>query len=208
MAIITNEEIEKFNEENRKDIFNEHMRDLREEKGKKEKRDLTIKIASEEMGIHYNTLSNYEYDRYPKVEELIKIKKYYNVSIDYLLAETTSKNPKADYGLLQKETSLTDEAIESLKNLTNIKNRATYSKENHMLLLKAINILLENELEYHFFENIASYLWHDFGDDTIDIEEKNTGNTYPFPTSMMQEVTMLRLGDLLQKLKSDIKNNK
>ena len=46
--------------------------------------------VSKELGIHVNTIRSYEsnsLNQIPKIEQLMKIKNYYNVSYEYLLGE-------------------------------------------------------------------------------------------------------------------------
>ena len=42
-------------------------------------------MASTQIGIAISSLTNYEKDRIPHMEQLKKIAKFYNVSYDYLL---------------------------------------------------------------------------------------------------------------------------
>ena len=60
--------------------FGQRLKELRT------KNNETQQQASEVIGIHINTLKNYEKgDRVPNANELIKIKNHYNVSYEYLL---------------------------------------------------------------------------------------------------------------------------
>lgn len=52
------------------------------------------------LNIEQSTLANYENDkRIPKIDILIKIANYYNVSVDYLLGRTENQNISTDYQL-------------------------------------------------------------------------------------------------------------
>ena len=98
-------------------LFAEKMKKLRKEKGEKEARKITIAIASEEMKIHANALSNYEYDRFPQIEQLMRIKEYYNVSTDFLLGYTDIKRPDSDVQAIHEFTALSEPAINFLRHL-------------------------------------------------------------------------------------------
>lgn len=55
------------------------------------------------LNIEQSTLANYENDkRIPKIDILIKIANYYNVSVDYLLGRTENQNISTNY-LLETE---------------------------------------------------------------------------------------------------------
>ena len=59
--------------------LNEKLKLLRKEKN------LSQQVASTQIGIAISSLTNYEKDRIPHMEQLKKIAKFYNVSYDYLL---------------------------------------------------------------------------------------------------------------------------
>ena len=80
-------------------LFTKRMRELRIEKGKQENRELTQVAVSKELGIHVNTIRSYEsntLNQIPKIEQLMKIKNYYNVSYEYLLGETDIKSSNSN----------------------------------------------------------------------------------------------------------------
>lgn len=150
-------------EEKRVQIFTERMKELREEKGKKEKRQLTQAIASKEMGIHVNSLINYEFDRFPKTDQLIKIKNYYKVSYEYLLGESDSKVNNFNYRKISDVTGLSDYAIEVLEfSKLNIKNSP---------IVPTINFLLEQEESQETFEKIREFDTKESLDEDESIEE-------------------------------------
>lgn len=73
-----------------------------------------------EMGI--NTLGCYERGKiFPKIEHLIKIKEYYNVSYDYLLGATDEPNMETDYQAEQNKKAICEIAriINDLKQTNN-----------------------------------------------------------------------------------------
>lgn len=69
------------------EIFAQRLRELREEK------QITQKSLAEILGLSSrSTIANYEQnDREPDYETLIKIAKYFEVSIDYLLGQTDKR---------------------------------------------------------------------------------------------------------------------
>jgi len=61
-------------------MFNDRLRNLRMSKG------ITAKRAANDLGLPYTTYLGYERDeREPTADTLIRIAKYFDVSIDYLL---------------------------------------------------------------------------------------------------------------------------
>lgn len=69
------------------EIFAQRLRELREEK------QITQKSLAEILGLSSrSTIANYEQnDREPDYETLIKIAKYFEVSLDYLLGQTDKR---------------------------------------------------------------------------------------------------------------------
>lgn len=127
------------NEENYKKTvkeFTKKLRDLRKLKGIKEKRELTPGIVSAEIGIHYNSLANYEFDRIPLPEQLIAICKYYGVSSDELLGLEQIEKTNIDLIKISEITGLSLEAVSTLIELKNKYNG---------FLIDTINFLIEQE---------------------------------------------------------------
>ncbi len=94
--------------------FQDRLRKLREEKGFKDNQQLTQRKASIDMGLSENALRNFENNRLPNIESLILIKKYYNVSYEYLLGESEEKNPNPNYHAKENK-----EAITKIKKIIN-----------------------------------------------------------------------------------------
>ena len=69
------------------EIFAQRLKELREEK------QITQKSLADILGLNSRTtIANYEQnDREPDFETLIKIAKYFEVSIDYLLGQTDKR---------------------------------------------------------------------------------------------------------------------
>ncbi len=91
--------------------FSERMKQLREEKN------LTRMAVSKDIGIHFNSINEYERGRVPSLDILKKIKEYYNVSYEYLFSETDVRTNNAEFQAINSELGLSEKSIEILKNL-------------------------------------------------------------------------------------------
>ncbi len=87
------EEKNNQNENSFRLTFQRKLRILREKKEIQDNKRITQRQASIDMGLSENALRNYENKRLPNVFGLMKIKKYYNVSYEYLLGETDDPSP-------------------------------------------------------------------------------------------------------------------
>ncbi|WP_236011558.1 helix-turn-helix domain-containing protein [Alicyclobacillus fructus] len=67
--------------------FSERLVALRKQFG------LTQKQLAGELGLHVRAVQNYEAGRLPDAEVLIKLAKYFQVSIDYLVGLTDDPTP-------------------------------------------------------------------------------------------------------------------
>lgn len=190
--------------------FGERLVKLRKAKEKETGKKITPAIASNDIGIHVNALNNYEYDRFPQVEQLIKIKEYYKVSFDYLLGVSKLLNTDEKYQAVHEFTGLSDEAIENLKEIVTLDREATEENSNISVfrdVLDILNLLLENETKYHFFKNMASFLFFDsrhkelIENDEKIIDEK-TG--IECSISMLSKLAKFEIDETLYKLKKDI----
>lgn len=191
-------------------LFSKRMVELRKTKAKEDGRKITPAIASDEIGIHVNALNNYEYDRFPQVEQLIKIKEYYKVPFDYLLGVSKLLNTDEKYQAVHEFTGLSDEAIENLKEIVTLDKEAMEECSNISVfrdVLDILNLLLENENKYHFFKNMASFLFFDsrhkelIENDEKIIDEK-TG--IECSISMLSKLAKFEIDETLYKLKKDI----
>lgn len=73
--------------------FSQRLSEIRKEYCKQNGKKLTQQEISDEMGLGTNTLSSYETgSKTPRIQQLKKIKNYYNVPYEYLLCETDEKN--------------------------------------------------------------------------------------------------------------------
>lgn len=123
--------------------FGQRLKELRIENNE------TQQKASEKIGIHINTLKNYEKTgRIPNANELIKIKNHYNVSYEYLFGESNIKRNDMNFIEIGKVTGLSENAIKklSIKSKTNEKR------------IKGLNFIIENEDEYQLLLVLELYL--------------------------------------------------
>lgn len=104
-----NKEIKKKAIEFDKLKFGKILVQLREEKEKKIGKKLTQVEASKNIGMGLNTLNTYERGRsLPQIEQLMKIKNYYNVPYEYLLGETDDKNYNTDEQAIKNRKAIND----------------------------------------------------------------------------------------------------
>lgn len=114
------------------------------------------------IGVNRATISFYEHgDRKPDIEIFIKIANALNVSCDYLLGYSNS--PVRKHHKTKEITGLSDTAIAELERLGIAVNTDTKEidclnqicKQDHYTL----NYLLENNLKYHFFNDLGNFLF-------------------------------------------------
>lgn len=115
--------------DDRKELFVKRFKALLDTK----REEKTDKEISEEIGITQQSLINY-CDRIPDLEQLIKIKNYFDVSLEYLVGESNNKQ-YIDYSLGDK-FGLSDETIHNLKE---------YVENGNEDLTYTINLLLGDE---------------------------------------------------------------
>ncbi len=170
----TAEEIQKEKEfkermEREAKSFALRMKELREKKADKENRIITPSTASEEIGIHVNALNNYEYDRFPQIEQLVKIKEYYGVSFDRLLGLSELDSADEKYKAIHEVTGFLDENINFVKNLKSDNPDLSY-------LLNCI--LREDTLLKEFLSHIQNLILKLLNSSCDDIEETREYEIY------------------------------
>lgn len=110
-------------------MFYQRLRDLREDKDKLQKE------IAEEFKTNVTQYRRYESgEREPPFEFIIKIAKYYNVSLDYIAGLTNDKNGFNKSDLPKKE-------VEMLKKFRSL------SKERKVRVLERIDMLTEEQEE-------------------------------------------------------------
>lgn len=93
----------------------EKLIELRNEKG------LTQAQLGRELNIALSSIQNYENIKKPRIPEatlLLKIAKYFDVDMEYLLDDELN-NRKHDNIVIERELGLSDKAIKNLKGISN-----------------------------------------------------------------------------------------
>ncbi len=124
------------------EIFAERITQLRVDNKK------TQQDVADDTGIHVNSIKNYEKGRLPKTRELLILRDYYNVSINYLTGESNVKKIDDDFQMIGKATGLSDKSLEVLK----------YSDRLNGKRKDIINFLIENESKYKFLSTLEMFL--------------------------------------------------
>lgn len=107
--------------------FHERLKSARKNKG------LLQNEAAQKVGIRNNTLSQYESgERQPDFDTLVKLADLYDVTVDYLLKGTNSKEEKMNENLFFFDIEgLTEEEIEDIKrHIEYVKWKAKQERKN------------------------------------------------------------------------------
>lgn len=99
----------------------------------------------------------------PDWETIVKIANFFDVSIDYLLGTSETQTKDVDIQSIVKRTGLSEKSLAYLSSLKYAYNATTLNSPETPLNLStvpidAINLLIENEQEYHVLYKIAMYL--------------------------------------------------
>lgn len=166
------------NQEIVKNLFPERLRNLRTERG------ISQADMAGAINISRVSLSYYENgERTPDIGILSKIAKYFDVSYDYLLGESSCKNRENID--IERVTGLKEKAIEAIK-------------ENFTVIPKkeALNFLLQ---DIEFIEDLCSYLFSSSYEDMKSI----AGD---IPVHNLKEYGMYALACSIEKL-TEIRRN-
>lgn len=132
---------------------------------------LTQANLADNLNIAKTTLAAYEQEKNePNIRILIKLSKYFNVSVDYLLGITDVKTTKPTIAYISDYLGLTERSIEALHMCNNVvkQNPNSYIKQKQ----KVFNMFFEPSCEV--LEHMTSYLYFsathfkDFYDDSSD----------------------------------------
>lgn len=122
--------------------FADRLVELREKAGKKRQE------VADDIGISRASLEYYEKGkRKPDIDVLLLLADYYSVTCDYLLKGIATENVN-----INKETGLSNEAIENLKLLSQEKNTFFASKCNYVFKIDIINFCLSKLFAYESLE--------------------------------------------------------
>ncbi len=161
------------------------------------------------IGVNRATISFYEKGkRKPDIEMFIKIADTLNVSCDYLLGYSDS--PVRKHHETKEITGLSDKAIAELERLgiavnTDIKEIDCLNqicKQDHYTL----NYLLENNLKYHFFNDLGNFLFFkERNKELIELNQPITNDDFGYTMTIKQWETSFKItaDEKLLNIKSD-----
>ena len=175
--------------------FSTRLKELRAQKKESQQE------ASEAIGIHINTLKNYEKGtRLPNANELIKIKNHYNTSYEYLLGESDIKSNDMNLKEINKVTGLSEKAIKILKGPLINKSQK-----------KILSYIIEHESKYQFIKILELFLMTKVEDKFI--YKKLSNYVYDNPperlkfinrSSVMTDILKCDIDRILYKMEDDI----
>ena len=110
---------------------------------------ITQTDCANNIGVSPANYTKWEKGVAPTYKVLIQIADYYNVSLDYLTGRTNYKNP--EYKELCEDTGLTENALKGLQLIRES------SEHNSVDILRALNYLLERELDDEVQAALAEY---------------------------------------------------
>lgn len=126
--------------------FGDRLKLLREETGLS-REDLAISL-----NITYSALSKYETNsRFPDKDTLKKISKYFNVSLDYLMGLTETRNPYENEHLettseaTTRIKTLDDDLIDLMIKYGIVKDRNNVNEKHYQLIKSAIEIFKDEQ---------------------------------------------------------------
>lgn len=184
-----------------KKVLSERIEDLRKGDGKKKYTLTTLSNDIEKktgVSISHTQLGKYEnadlMER-PNINYLLAIANFYNVSIDYLLGKTNSKNRNYTDQMTSNKFGLSDLAMKKLSLLKNNLNNENEFK------LHLINSIIENDTFItNLSENLITFynandnkknledkLKKDYGISTLDISKYNLTKIFEQFTEQMYE---------------------
>lgn len=174
-------------------IFSSRLLELRLKKGE------TRLNASKTIGIHNNTLRNYEEgERLPNILEFKKICDHYNVSYQYLLGESDVKCSDLNFIEINKLTGLSEKSINVLSNKVRINGNR----------LKILNYIIENEIKYQFITVLELFLMCRVEDKSI-YNKLIPGDTKQIEkSSLLSSIFKCDIDKILYRMENDLFENK
>lgn len=88
----------------------------------------------------------------PKLENIIRLADYYNVSVDYLLGRSDFIAPENEY--INIETGLTDDAIAELRNIQLLDETST----DNIPLMDLLNFMLKTNYMTNMLEHLRNFI--------------------------------------------------
>ncbi len=185
------------------DVFKEKLKTSRTNAG------FSQDDLADEIGVNRATISFYEKGkRKPDIEMFIRIANALNVSCDYLLGY--SESPIREQHETKEITGLSDKAIAELERLGIAVNTDTKEidclnqicKQDHYTL----NYLLENNLKYHFFNDLGNFLFFkERNKELIELNQPITNDDLGYTMTIKQWETSFKItaDEKLLNIKSD-----
>lgn len=185
------------------DVFKKRLKEERTKAGFS-----TLEAFANKAKISKGAISYYESgDRKPHIDTFIYIADALNVSYDYLLGY--SESPIREYHDTKEITGLSDKAIKVLNNLVKETKCKMGNPELAINKIKTINYLLEQEENFAFLDKLSDFLWNEYkteyaeGLDVVKTEDI-LGNTHLFSLTDLNNINILEIERLLNKLKENI----
>ncbi len=185
-------------------LFNKRLKEKRMEAGFSSQEKLADVVGVDRVTINYYEKGS----RIPDIATFIKIANALNVSCDYLLGYSNS--PTREHHETKELTVLSDKAIEELERLgiavnTNTKEIDCFNqicKQDHYTL----NYLLENNLKYHFFNDLGNFLFFkERNKKLIELNQPITNDDFGYTMTIKQWETSFKItaDEKLLNIKSD-----
>ncbi|MDD3186851.1 MAG: helix-turn-helix transcriptional regulator [Bacilli bacterium] len=190
---------------NLNNIFSKRFKGLvieAKEKAKLKGEKLLERDIAKAIGVSDPALNSY-YAKTPEHLQLIKISKYFGVSLEYLLGTSDNKY-FVDYSL-GKEYGLEDKAIANLKRIHNYATEWGYDESRPNIVLFAVNQLLGCDLKILYL--IGDYLSYTSKDNpylSTTTKEYLNDETLYVPNL---ELYNFKIAKAFEKIASDIRNS-
>jgi len=169
-----------------------------------EKKGISQKDFASDIDIADSSLSDYRRGlKKPNMTVLSKMANSLEVSTDYLAGLTELESINDNFKAIHRFTGLSDEALTNLKKIKELKSSP--------LSLKALDVLLSNDLSPQFFKYLGLYLFENFKSDDellINVIGDKTGNSYGLSNNVINDAMFVRVQKMLMELKNNIDNEK
>ena len=151
-------------------LFSERLSTLIKQKRK----DVSKAKICEDLNITKRTLELWEIRQSrPDIDRLCTLADYFGVTVDYLVGRSDTKAPTLDEAAILEKYGLSIPGLNNLdvinkrrkektpKNFKSENEKNNFMANTHManMVIKAVNILLENEPKTHTLMKIGRYLW-------------------------------------------------
>lgn len=160
------------------------------------------------------TVNSWYYgNTFPEMDNLLRLCKHFDCDLDYLLGRLDET--KHDIAFICKETHLSEPAVRQL--MKQQSKKTDLFKTTHTISYRpihdAVDNLLSDERGLEILKTIGYYLYssgltlHLNGEPTTEqltLQNKDTMENYPFPTSNYDAVQLLSIQTKLAELRSEL----